>query len=94
MKTINIGGVKIGGDQPIALIAGPCVIESQDLILTVAERVKTLADHLGMPFVFKSSYTKDNRSSATSFQGPGLEKGLAMLQNVKKEIGVPILSDV
>lgn len=94
MKTINIGEVKIGGDQPIALIAGPCVIESQDLILTVAERVKTLADRLGMPFVFKSSYTKDNRSSATSFQGPGLEKGLAMLQNVKKEIGVPILSDI
>ncbi len=94
MKMINIGEVKIGGDQPIALIAGPCVIESQDLILTVAERVKTLADRLGMPFVFKSSYTKDNRSSATSFQGPGLEKGLAMLQNVKKEIGVPILSDI
>lgn len=78
----------------MALIAGPCVIESENLVMSVAESVKKIADRLRMPFIFKSSYLKDNRSSAKSFQGPGLKKGLRILETVKKEIGVPVLSDI
>ena len=94
MKTVDVGSVKIGADQPIALIAGPCVIESEDIVLKTAESVKRMTDKLEIPFIFKSSYTKDNRSSATSYQGPGLDKGLEILAKVKKEFDVPVLSDI
>lgn len=93
-KTVAAGSVSIGGSQPLALIAGPCVIESEDIVLETAERIKEIADRIDMPFVFKSSYLKDNRSSAVSFQGPGLEEGLNILDEIKKSVGVPILSDV
>ena len=94
MKIVEIGDIRIGARQPLALIAGPCVIESADIVLHTAEAVKRMADRLGMPFIFKSSFTKDNRSTATSYQGPGLEQGLKILAKVKSEIGVPVLSDI
>lgn len=94
MNTVRIGNVTIGAGRPLALIAGPCVIESEDLVLRTAEAVKAVADRLSMPLIFKSSYTKDNRSSAKSWQGPGLEKGLAILRKVKERFGVSVLSDV
>jgi 2-dehydro-3-deoxyphosphooctonate aldolase (KDO 8-P synthase) len=92
-RTIRVGNLTIGGG-PLALIAGPCVIESRDVCLQVAEHAKGLADALGLPLIFKSSYTKDNRSTITSYQGPGLEEGLKVLQEVKDTFGIPVLSDV
>ncbi|MBN2200406.1 3-deoxy-8-phosphooctulonate synthase, partial [bacterium] len=94
MNTVRIANVTVGAGHPLALIAGPCVIESEDLVLRTAESVKAVADRLSMPLIFKSSYTKDNRSSAKSWQGPGLEKGLAILRKVKERFGIPVLSDV
>ncbi len=94
MKTVEIGDVKIGPHQPMALIAGPCVIESRELVLQTARDIKRIAEKLDMPYIFKSSFLKDNRSSAKSYRGPGLEKGLDILAQVKKEIGVPVLSDI
>lgn len=94
MKTVQVGDIKIGPGQPIALIAGPCVIESEELVLRTAEAVKKLADRYGMPYILKSSFLKDNRSSSTSYQGPGLEEGLRILQKAKQELGIPVLSDI
>ncbi|WP_456443127.1 3-deoxy-8-phosphooctulonate synthase [Caldithrix abyssi] len=94
MKIIDVAGIKIGPGHPLALIAGPCVIESEDIVLKTAEQVKAIADRLDMPLIFKSSYLKDNRSSAESYQGPGLEKGLKILQKVKDTFGIPVLSDI
>jgi len=93
-RVVSIGDVEIGGGSPLVLIAGPCVIESEELILEVAGRVSELATELEMPFVFKSSYLKDNRLSPGSYAGPGLESGLRALDRVKSEVGVPVLSDV
>jgi 2-dehydro-3-deoxyphosphooctonate aldolase (KDO 8-P synthase) len=87
-------GRQIGLDQPLFLIAGPCVIESEALQLSVAERLKTIADKLGILFIFKSSFDKANRSSGTSFRGPGLDEGLRILEKVRAEVGVPVLTDV
>lgn len=94
MKTVKIANIKAGAEEPLLLIAGPCVIESESLVLQTAEAIKNLAEKLGFPFVFKSSYLKDNRSSATSYQGPGLDKGLRILEKVRSECEVPVLSDV
>ncbi len=93
-RVVSIGDVEIGDGRPLALIAGPCVIESEELILEVAGRVSELAADLEMPFVFKSSYLKDNRLSPGSHAGPGLESGLRALGRVRSELGVPVLSDV
>ncbi|MCM8771045.1 MAG: 3-deoxy-8-phosphooctulonate synthase [Candidatus Omnitrophica bacterium] len=93
-KVINVKDIKIGGGRPVVLIAGPCVIESETLCLLVAARIKAMTKKLGIPFIFKSSYDKANRLSLDSFRGPGLIKGLEILKKVKKEIGVPVLSDV
>ncbi len=87
-------GRPVGLDQPLFLIAGPCVIESEDLQLSVAEQLKAMADKLGILFIFKSSFDKANRSSGTSFRGPGLEEGLRILEKVREQIGVPVLTDV
>lgn len=84
----------VGLDQPLFLIAGPCVIESEQLALDTAGYLKELTDQLGIPFIYKSSFDKANRSSHESFRGPGLEKGLEILMKVKQQIGVPILTDV
>ena len=94
MRTIRVGNVDIGPEQPLVLIAGPCVIESESLVLQTAEKVKKIADRLGMPYILKSSYLKDNRSSAESFQGPGLAEGLRILQKAKAELDIPVLSDI
>jgi 2-dehydro-3-deoxyphosphooctonate aldolase (KDO 8-P synthase) len=94
LKTVQVGNIKIGPDQPIALIAGPCVIESEDIVMRTAEAVKKMADRLGMPFILKSSFTKDNRSTSQSYQGPGLDEGLRILQKAKSELGIPVLSDI
>ncbi|WP_455384311.1 3-deoxy-8-phosphooctulonate synthase [Acidihalobacter prosperus] len=91
---MNLCGFEVGLQQPLFLIAGPCVIESEALALDTAGRLKELTDRLGMPFVYKSSFDKANRSSGASFRGPGLEQGLAILEKVRKEIGVPVLTDV
>jgi 2-dehydro-3-deoxyphosphooctonate aldolase (KDO 8-P synthase) len=87
-------GRKIGLDQPLFLIAGPCVIESEALQLSVAERLKAITDKLGILFIFKSSFDKANRSSGTSFRGPGIDEGLRILEKVRDAVGVPVLTDV
>lgn len=94
MKKVEIDKIKIGSGAPLALIAGPCVLEDEAVVLRTAEAIKKIADKLGMPFIFKSSYKKDNRSSARSYQGPGLTEGLRLLTEVKKRFEVPVLSDV
>ena len=93
-KPIQIGAVKIGGKHPIALIAGPCVIESERGAMTIAEKLKRITDDAGIPFIFKSSYDKANRSSIDSFRGPGLNKGLAIMGKIKRELNIPLLSDI
>jgi len=85
---------EIGLTQPLALIAGPCVIESEQLALDTAGQLKEITDRLGIPFIYKSSFDKANRSSHSSYRGPGLEQGLNILQKVKDQIGVPVLTDV
>jgi 2-dehydro-3-deoxyphosphooctonate aldolase (KDO 8-P synthase) len=94
MKLVEIGNFKIGAGRPLAVIAGPCVIESQESALRHASLLKEAADRAGVPYIFKSSYDKANRSSASSFRGPGLERGLEILAEVKRKVGVPILTDV
>ena len=91
---VKIGAVKFGGDNPLALIAGPCVIESRDLILEAAGKLKEIGDKLGLGLVFKSSFDKANRSSIKSFRGPGFEEGLDILAEVKKTFGLPVISDI
>ncbi len=86
--------VVVGGETPLFLIAGPCVIESEEHALTLARELKGICGRLSLPFIFKASYDKANRSSLRSFRGPGLERGLAVLKRVKEEVGVPVLSDV
>ncbi|MDP2921607.1 MAG: 3-deoxy-8-phosphooctulonate synthase [Candidatus Omnitrophota bacterium] len=93
-KEIKIKDMKIGGRNPIVLIAGPCVIESEKDTLQHAAKIKDICLRLGIGFIFKSSYDKANRSSIKSYRGPGLEKGLKVLSKVKKEFDVPVLSDV
>jgi len=87
-------GFEVGLDRPLFLIAGPCVVESEQLQLDVAGRLKEMTGALGIPFIFKSSYDKANRSSGTSYRGPGMDKGLEILAKVKRELKVPVLTDV
>ena len=94
MKLVEIGDFKVGGGRPLAVIAGPCVIESQESALRHAALLKQAADRAGVPYIFKSSYDKANRSSGSSFRGPGLERGLEILAEVKRKVGVPVLTDV
>jgi len=91
---MNICGFEVGIDKPFFLIAGPCVIESEQLALDTAGYMKELTERLGIPYIYKSSFDKANRSSHTSFRGPGIEKGLQILAKVKDQIGVPVLTDV
>lgn len=94
MKTVNVGSIEIGGKNPIALIAGPCVIESPERTLMIGREIKAIANKLGIPYIFKASYDKANRSSFNSFRGPGLTDGLQILAHIKQELGVPALSDI
>ena len=94
IKEIKIKNVSIGGNFPLALIAGPCVMEDESVVMKTAEELKKIAQKLKIGLVFKASYKKDNRSSAKSYQGPGLERGLKLLEMVKKQFEIPVLSDV
>lgn len=89
-----MGEVVIGGGRPLALIAGPCVIEGEEFLLRVAERLREICAIAQVPLIFKSSYDKANRTSLHSFRGPGLEEGLRILEKVKKALGLPLLTDV
>jgi len=91
---MRLCGFEIGLDQPFFLIAGPCVIESEQLQMDTAGTLQEITAALGIPFIFKSSYDKANRSSGTSFRGPGMARGLEILAKVKRELGVPVLTDV
>jgi 2-dehydro-3-deoxyphosphooctonate aldolase (KDO 8-P synthase) len=92
-KHVMIGDIDCGSDR-LFLIAGPCVIEEEPLMMRTAERLKSIAQRLGVPLIFKSSFSKDNRSSLDYYQGPGLEKGLMVLEKVKRELDLPILTDI
>jgi len=94
MHTVTIGSITIGAGHPLVLIGGPCAIEGESFMLDVATRLRDIAAKAGVPFVFKSSYDKANRTSIQSYRGPGLQAGLAILQKIKDTIGVPVLSDV
>ena len=91
---MKLCGVDIGLDKPFFLIAGPCVIESRQLAIDTAGALKEMTGALGIPFIYKSSYDKANRSSSSSFRGLGMEKGLDILADVKKQFDVPVLTDV
>jgi 2-dehydro-3-deoxyphosphooctonate aldolase (KDO 8-P synthase) len=92
--TLEVRGIRIGGDAPLAAILGPCVIESRDLCLRVGEELARISRRTGVPVIFKSSFLKDNRSSELSFQGPGLHEGLRVLEDVRAATGLAVLSDV
>ncbi|NLO80402.1 MAG: 3-deoxy-8-phosphooctulonate synthase [Xanthomonadaceae bacterium] len=94
MSTFNLCGFEVGLDRPFFLIAGPCVVESEQLALDSAGMLKEICHRLGINFIYKSSYDKANRSSHESYRGPGLEEGLRILSEVKRQIGVPVLTDV
>ena len=94
VRAVRAGGVRFGGGAPLALIAGPCVIESREMALDLAARLSALAKKDRIPFVFKASYDKANRTSVKAFRGPGLSKGLEILAEIKARFGMPILVDV
>ena len=91
---MRLCGFEVGLDRPFFLIAGPCVIESEELVLETAGTLREITDELGIPFIFKSSFDKANRSSRASFRGPGMESGLRALEHVRKQLGIPVLTDV
>ncbi len=93
-RSFHIGNIPVGGAHPLVLLAGPCVIESREHTLELAGRIKEITDRLGVPLVFKASYDKANRSSISSYRGPGIEKGLEILADVKATLGTPLLTDV
>ena len=94
MAKIKIGATDVGDGAPLLLIAGPCVIEDYETTREIAAHLKAATDKLEMPFIFKASYDKANRTSVTAFRGPGLTEGLRVLEDIKKEFGIPVLSDV
>ena len=94
MNTVKIRDFEIGAGNPLALLAGPCVLEGLERSLYIGREIKAIANRLGIPYVFKASFDKANRSSFNSFRGPGLEKGLAMLAQIKKELNVPVITDI
>jgi 2-dehydro-3-deoxyphosphooctonate aldolase (KDO 8-P synthase) len=91
---MKLCGFEVGLDRPLFLIAGPCVIESRELALETATRLKEITDGLGIPFIYKSSYDKANRTSGESYRGMGMQEGLAVLEYVREQVGVPVLTDV
>lgn len=93
-KSVRVGKITIGGGAPLVLIAGPCVIESEKLVLSTAEKILKVCQKYNVPLIFKTSYKKANRTSLSSFTGLGMKKGLVILKKVKKEFGIPILTDI
>ena len=94
MIPLDINGIAIGGGSPLVVIAGPCVIENEEITLSTARKLKEICGTLGLPFMFKSSYDKANRTSLSSYRGPGLEMGLRTLWTVKSTLDIPVVSDV
>ena len=94
MKTIRIGDVRMGGKNPLVLIAGPCVVEDRATTMKIAAGIQRITSKLKVPFIFKASYDKANRTSLDSYRGPGITEGLAVLEEIKQKYGVPIVSDV
>lgn len=94
MPQVSVGNIKIGDKNPLVLIAGPCVIESEVKCLETAKKIKEITAKLGIPFIFKSSFDKANRLSLDSYRGPGIKKGLEILHKVKQKIKIPLLSDI
>jgi 2-dehydro-3-deoxyphosphooctonate aldolase (KDO 8-P synthase) len=93
-REVQVNSITIGGDRPLILVAGPCVIEGEEVTLRIAKGIKEVASRVGMALIFKSSYDKANRSSIHSYRGPGLDEGLRVLRRVKEEFHLPVLSDV
>jgi 2-dehydro-3-deoxyphosphooctonate aldolase (KDO 8-P synthase) len=93
-REITIADTKLGGNNPLFIIAGPCVIENEEIVFYTAERLKEICRGLGLPLIFKSSYDKANRTSLSSFRGPGIEKGLRILSEVRSRFKIPVISDV
>ncbi len=93
-RTVDIGSVQIGGGAPLAVLAGPCVIESREHTLRLAEAIERVASEVGVPLIFKASFDKANRSSVDSFRGPGLDEGLAILDEVRARTGLSVVSDI
>src|SRR4030066_1736931 len=93
-REISIANTKLGGNNPLYIIAGPCVIESEDIAFYTAERLKVICSQVGLSLLFKSSYDKANRTSLSSFRGPGLEKGLQIFSDLRSRFGIPVISDV
>ena len=93
-REISIANTKLGGNNPLYIIAGPCVIESEDIAFYTAERLKVICSQVGLSLLFKSSYDKANRTSLSSFRGPGLDKGLQIFSDVRSRFGIPVISDV
>lgn len=94
MNTVQVGNYSIGNGQPLALLAGPCVLEELERCLLIGRTIKEIAGRLGIPYIFKASFDKANRSSFNGFRGPGLKKGLEMLKTIKDELQVPIVTDI
>ena len=94
MHTVKVGNFEIGGKNPLVLIAGPCVLEGLERSLYIGRTIKEITQRLGIPYIYKSSFDKANRSSFTSYRGPGLEKGLEMLGKIKEELQIPLLTDI
>ena len=94
MNTVQVGNFEIGNGKPLALLAGPCVLEEMDRCLLIGRTIKEICGKLGIPYVFKASFDKANSSSFNGFRGPGLKKGLEMLQHIKDELQVPIVTDI
>ncbi|MDL1969601.1 MAG: 3-deoxy-8-phosphooctulonate synthase [Candidatus Desulfofervidaceae bacterium] len=93
-KLVKVGPIKVGGNAPLVLIAGPCVIEEEEITYQIARFLKNLTNKLKIPFIFKSSYDKANRTSGHSYRGPGLKEGLRILKRIKEELHIPVISDV
>ena len=91
---MKLCGFDVGLDKPFFLMAGPCVIESEEMVMEIAREMKAICDDLGIPYIFKASYDKANRTSVSSFRGPGIEKGLEILAHVRETVGVPVVTDV
>ena len=94
MKEVRVGEIRIGKGNPLVLIAGPCVIENEEITFTTAQKLKEVCDRLGISLIFKSSFDKANRTSGFSFRGPGIDQGLKILSEVKKKFSVPVISDI
>lgn len=94
MREVSVRGAAIGGKNPLAIIAGPCVIENEEITFSTAQKLKAICGALGLPFLFKSSYDKANRTSLSSFRGPGIDRGLRILAELRSKFDIPLVSDV